>query len=315
MFSEGRRSVGAYETSSLASEAMMGKAAETIIKYKIEERPSEEDFVEIYQKDEIENDRRMVETMKEKFSESLSHLTESEAKKVKERQKIGEAMEIAINDGGELYEWFGPNANITRTTEYDDIFNGVDAVVEFEDENDETPDRLALVVDVTISNDFKKMEEKIRKNIESLTGKTKNRKHIKYFESPITEEKQSLNHVVPVVLALDAQHSQQLLEKFSQIKKLTSRERKNDYDRNLIRELNKEMAEYPAQMIFLKEIVVQLEHYSTIIKLDTELYDEIQNVLTVIYEVMESKGNIKYEEIEESDRSFKNLKRVLENLK
>ncbi len=304
--------MGGFETAErYINDSMIARTAEFIIKTHSQDRLKEADFNDLYQPDEIKNDQRMAGRMKEEFEDKKLFLSKNEIIKIKERKNTAEAMEIVITES-EVYDWFGPNAHIIRTTEYDDIFNGVDAVIEFNDETGhERHQHVALVIDITTAGDSKFLEAKIDKNIKSLTGKSEKKKRVKYFESPITGEQQSLDTIIPVVIGLDEHNSQELLATFAQIKKLSAKEGKNENERNLIMDLKKEMAEHPAQVVFLKEITMQLEHYQSLFKIDQKTGEEIQNILSIIYEVVLDKKNIDCAQIEGTDQCLKNMKNIL----
>lgn len=74
---------------------------------------------------------------------------------------------------------FGENADIIKTADYDDVMNGTDLVVEFEQSETVTPERLGLAIDVTFgSQTLGKKFDGIKKQIEA--GKLGS---IKYYYS------------------------------------------------------------------------------------------------------------------------------------
>lgn len=206
-----------------------------------------------------------------------------------------------MGDQIELNDWLGPNANLVRTTEYDDIVNGIDAVVEF-DTNSDKPERMALAVDASMSPDFHVIAEKIRKNANRVLGIEDHAK-VKYFESQITNRKESLNDMVPVVIGVDADNLAELLGKFSSLIKLQNIRGKSDLERSLIRKTKEELANHPAQKIFLEEIRLQLEWYLKLIKSSERVINplqpaEIEKLLSLVLEILKIKDKVIIGELE-----------------
>lgn len=94
-----------------------------------------EDFKHHFSPESIEADLRELKARKESFAEEngIKH--------------IADVFEALVFQHAELSNWLGQNAETIRTSEYDDVVNGVDLIVEFTDEG--TSKHLALGVDVT----------------------------------------------------------------------------------------------------------------------------------------------------------------------
>ena len=176
-------------------------------------------------------------------------------------KKRSESLEIIIGDQIELNNWFGPDALFNRTTEYDDFFNGVDAVAEFK--NKEKPQRLALAIDATMKADLTGVKKKIDRNISKLLN---NNLEVKYFESKIDDYKGKLKNVIPVVLGVEGEDADELVHKFAELIHLKKKLYKNDSDEKLISEKKNQLAQHPVQIIFLKEIKLQLDMYHHILE-------------------------------------------------
>jgi hypothetical protein len=270
------------------------------------DRLKEADFEELYQKDEILKDKKMVERMKEKFSEDQESLTKDEILVIRERKTVSEAMEKIIVEGGEIHNWFGGDSSLIQTTEYDDIFNGIDVVLEIEIEGEENK-RIALVVDVTMSSDTSILQKKIANNLSSITGKKP--KEVKYFRSEITDEAEKIQDIIPVVVGLDKENSSELLTLFANIQRLKNVSGKSENDRKKLKENLKNAELHPAQKIFLNEIAMQLETYLNI-NIKKEMKNKIEETVEIIYTILSEKKKIDITEIE-NDGCYQNIKKLI----
>ncbi len=109
------------------------------------------DFISLYGEQNVARDLSTVERLKSKF--------ESDEYKI-----AAETLEAIMLEHTELSDWLGPNAETIKTTEFDDIVNGVDMVLEFNENN--STQRLALGIDVTFGvNNMRKKFDRIRDEI------------------------------------------------------------------------------------------------------------------------------------------------------
>jgi hypothetical protein len=121
-------------------------------------------FVDLYGEENVTRDLRKVEELKSKFQ---SH----------ESKKAADVFEAVLHQHVELSDWLGPDAETIRASEFDDIVNGVDLVVEFNE--DDTTKHLALGVDVTFGlQTMQKKFDRIKTEIEADKLAT-----VKYFEA------------------------------------------------------------------------------------------------------------------------------------
>lgn len=235
--------------------------AELVIDHEIVERQELSTFSDVFSKYEIGKDMELVQYMKRKFQYKYDTQTESVKEKMFAGKKRSESLEVIIGNQIELNNWFGPDALFNRTTEYDDFFNGVDAVAEFK--NKEKPQRLALAIDATMKADLTGVKKKIDRNISKLLN---NNLEVKYFESKIDNYKGKLKNVIPVVLGVEGEDADELVHKFAELIHLKKKLYKSDSDEKLISEKQDQLAKHPVQIIFLKEIKLQLDMYRHILK-------------------------------------------------
>ena len=240
----------------------------------------------------------------------MDHLDSAEIEKVKEGKRRGEALEVIVGDQVELNDWFGPNALLTRTSEYDDVMNGIDAVAEFDFGEERKPERLALGVDASMRADVAMIERKITRNIEKVTGQ-REPAEVRYFESQILDAaghpsvKGRLEAVVPVVIGLDGEDCDRLMCLFVQLLRLRSNKEKTESINALIKEKTLEMQKHPVQMVFLLEIKTQLEMYLGLFKekvMDGDhlaYQSKVKRLLAITNEIIDSKTEISTEELGE----------------
>ncbi|MDI6820849.1 MAG: hypothetical protein QMD65_01580 [Patescibacteria group bacterium] len=185
-------------------------------------------FSDLYGQNIISEDAAYVKKMEELFVKN--NLPEQERIK-----KLAVIFEALIHYNVELNDWFGPNAFTIKTSRYDDIKNGIDDIVEFE-ESETTVSHLALAIDVTFSPEEKqKTFERIKKEIES--GELAK---VKYFQSDHINIRGELIKIPRVVIGADTKT----------IKRLGIAWLEKD---------NKTLGNDPIQLQILEEILIQLE--------------------------------------------------------
>lgn len=159
------------------------------------------------------------------------HLLEDEHP---ELRKFSQVLEAIIHEQAELNEWFGANVVSIRPALYDDVKNGVDEILEFEN-----PERqanyLALAVDVTYSKNLENKLKRIKGEI--LAGKLSK---IKYFVSKEMGLKGELSKVPRIVIAMKIKTLQEIAELWLQGK-------------------NSALGKHEVQLQILRESLLQLE--------------------------------------------------------
>lgn len=141
------------------------------------------DFIDLYGEENVSRDLKRVESFKSKFEHDDGI------------KKVSDVLEGLVYQLGELGDWFGKNVETIRSSEYDDIINGIDLIAEFNTED--FTKHLALGVDVTFGTlSIGKKFERIKKEIDSDKLAL-----VKYFESH--GFKGALKHVPRVVIGLE----------------------------------------------------------------------------------------------------------------
>lgn len=279
------------------------------------EIPNPKDFTEIYSSEEIENDLDYLAKIKKKIEQGDNSLGSFEREIIKENKRRGECLEVIVADQGDSGNWFGEYAMVTKTSEFDDIRNGVDMVVEFDKEE---PERIALAVDASTASEIKVIEDKIKRNIAKLKDNV-HLQEVKYFKSQISNEKGeyykgSIRDLIPVVIGADKHNVDNLFQTFSELKFLEKDKTEGAKIRR--RELRYELSRNPLQTLFVEEIKIQLETYKKVSE-NKKVIDECFSLLKIIDEVIEMKAeeNIYFNESVLNDKTYNNIKEVCEGLK
>jgi len=224
------------------------KAEKIINDYQI----NPQDFDDLYDKVQISEDIEYVKERKLKWT-NQSFETHDDVNK-----KLATIFEAIIFTEGESSEWFGSNVSLIKTSDYDDIKNGVDAVAEY-DLNDSVS-RVAMAIDVTFNHDVKKKISKIKENIKN--GKLTK---VKYFESELDDMRGELSNIPHIIVGADVD---------------TVRELVNEWSEN-----NSEvLGNHGVQFQFLEESIMQCEYFSKYAMEEgqdkiAQKYDSIRRVL------------------------------------
>ncbi|MDD5464384.1 MAG: hypothetical protein PHP62_04495 [Candidatus Moranbacteria bacterium] len=269
------------------------KDCELVLKSGYSSRIDLDAFRDIYPGAEVDRDKQWAEGLKKKLAER----DRLEGKELVYAAIRSDALETLIVDQAEMNNWFGENSFLTRTSEYDDKNNHVDAILEFavEGEDGEVAKRLALAIDTTMASSKSNnvVNDNIEKNIEAVKY---DRTTVKYFESQVDNYKGRLRHVLPVVVGVDMTNSDDLISLAASMAKLESTIRdpkaivnKENLKINLTK-AKKEMLDHPAQLLFLEEIKAQLEMYAGLgIYKDNE---QLMSILETINGVLDDKQDL-----------------------
>jgi hypothetical protein len=259
-------------------------------------RINETNFSDKYSDKEIRMDLKYVEKMKEKFNEYKNeNLDKATIEKIEKGRRTSEAFEISVIYNFDINDWAGKDALIKRATEYDDIYNNVDAIIEFD--LDEVH-RITITIDASTNPDFEKIKEKIERNIEKLTNKEK-QTQVKYFQSQVDNTKGKLLGVIPVVVGAEGKNINKILALHGQLIKLSKQENKTELQKNKSKEIKKELMEHPIQKIILHEMLMQLEMYQSLFtekeynKYTKSYLEQITQTIEIINNILLEKKDIK----------------------
>lgn len=173
-------------------------------------------------------------------------------------KKRADALEIIVTFFGETMGWFGQDAYISRASEYDDWFNGVDGVIEIEfDDGDE---RVTFTIDASMSGDPEVLNKKMNSNTEKILHPEQS--EVKYFVSAKDGKRGSISLAIPVVVGIDGNHTNDLI--IAAASMLTNRE-KDGKTFSLSRAPSPVLERHPCQFVFLDEIIAQLDGYANLL--------------------------------------------------
>jgi hypothetical protein len=268
------------------------------------ERIALDAFENEYGKEEIERDKKAAENAKAGFL----HNPEKAKKK-----RWADALEIVIEQQISKDDWFGEEAIIAPTSEYDDYINHVDGIVEFYTD-EESGERIALSIDASMgtkllppkgkdSDEWKSStQKKLDQNIQRILGGNPPAE-VKYFESQITGAKGMLTGVIPVVVGLDGKHSGELFKLFTEVmkSKQTGAGASGSLEGHLEAK-KEELRLHPAQMVFLEEIQEQLAMYERLLENNPEssyTLKEVQKIRIIIENVIALKKDAGLKGIED----------------
>ncbi len=158
-----------------------------------------EKFADLYSAENVDRDLRYVADMERTFNASASNevvpgLTEGDIKRLSER------VEYEVIRGINVGQWFD-GVEAYKTSNFDDIANGVDVVLEMQ--GDGSYGHLGMGVDITFSQNIDKKFLRIRDEIDNYDGDKNRLARVKYFDSPNTGIRGELNNLARAVIAVD----------------------------------------------------------------------------------------------------------------
>lgn len=282
-------------------EKVLAENIKLIKEYCVDEdkvRLNESDFADIYSTTEIRNDLATVARLKDKMQKEDYHLGQEGVKTHKEKSGALEAI-IAIE--GNDWGWFGEGVSITLASEYDDLVNRVDEIIEIpspaaDDQDHPQVQRVALAVDASMNAHISAVIHKMESHLSHIIGRSEPLE-VKYFKSDIDGHKGKLKMVIPVVVGVSGERVPELINAFANLIKLGEKPASDEKSKALYQVKLKKITEHPAQKIFLEEIKLQLDFYLS--KLadredkNSNFYRlEITNLQKWIEEVLDQKQEI-----------------------
>jgi len=258
-------------------------------------------FVELYGVENVTKDRRLVESLKSKFKNSLSLANDNE----KEKYKLAVILESIFYEHSEMSEWLGENAITILTSYYDDYVNKVDFLIEYLLETSNA--HLGLAVDVTFSADITNKIEKIKEEIKKgvLT-------EVKYFKSEESGFEGRLYNLPRVIMSVSPRSILELAELDLEL---------NSKNQEIRKEARKKISNHKIQYQVIEEIIIQLEAFKNYAEQNTpegkrgaviRSYDKVLTIVKEIKKHKEENGSI-FDEYE-FDEAFRRIKTFTESL-
>jgi len=195
------------------------------------------EFVDLYKDQQIQIDLQKVKDYEEIFAskprtpEQIYH------------EKIGKILEALFHEQASINHWLGENTKVSRTSRFDDVVNGVDEVVEYEEKGKAS--YLALAIDATSSSHpgwkFSKIRDQLRKR---ELGK------IKYFKAKNFVG--TLKDLAKVVIGASPENLQEVIKLW-------------------VSDENEKLKNHPIQTLFLEQAVTQLENFKSFSEREKDL--------------------------------------------
>jgi hypothetical protein len=236
----------------------LAKARALLGEYKIDEKS----FIDLYDRASLIEDLKYVQKLKAEFS--------LQGKKDYEivNDNLAEVFEAIIFDEGESANWFGENAALVKTSDYDDLKNGVDAVVEYDQE--EGVSRMAMAIDVTFNHDLQKKIDGIKRRIVAGDLAT-----VKYFVSEVSSMRGEISKIPHVIVGADV----------DTVRELTNMWAAGD---------RSGMEKHPVQFQFLEEFLSQCVYFADFARKNNQedvakAYDSIKKTIAGIKKNKEDK--------------------------
>jgi len=321
----------------LAEKGRSGEHIDKIIAKHGKERIKETDFKDIYGDGAVAHDRGVVDILCEYFKtgkeEKLKELKKNaendrdfELKKENyDRQdKLAHALELVLAKYGSEYFFLGFDAQMSLTSEFDDYINGLDVVVEFEDENAKDgaeAEYIGIAVDACTALHKEGVIKKYQNNLRSLLDNHPG-KELKYYRSPNTGQKVGrIDYVIPLIIGLDRDNVERLVDmigSFEDMEEIIGSMKSKGQDPGAERMSNlarseEEIKKHWCQVAFLEQIECQLRGYLEDLKgTNVKAQEKIQKVLEKIQKARNEKKHISgiYAQ---ADRVHQNIMNVRED--
>jgi hypothetical protein len=192
-----------------------------------------DDFADLYKSSLIAADKHEVDRLRQIF---IADLKTTHEQNIFKQSKIFEAI---IFDQGVEAGWFGENANLVRTSSFDDWKNGVDAVVEYDQQG--TISQMAMSIDVTFSHNVRKKMDRIMTEISH--GKMG---EVRYFVSEFSNIRGELSKLPRFIVGADIDTVRELTNLWVE-----------ETD-----ESKEALAKHPVQFEFFAELIKQCEYFA-----------------------------------------------------
>ena len=183
------------------------------------------DFSDLYSEESIREDLELSSRLEAKFEKENNP----------ETHRLATILEEVFSEQIELNDWLGEGVTTQKASRYDDFVNGVDEIVEIEEEN--SVNHWAVAIDVTFGTNLSSKFGRIKKEIESGDLAT-----VKYFENSERSFKGKLSKIPRIIIGTGKENIVKLAKLW-------------------VEKNNKELASHPVQLEILEEIILQLEAF------------------------------------------------------
>ena len=243
-------------------------------------------FTDKYSPEKIANDKKYVRERKQQFQEQESEST-----------KKAQILEVIMAEQIELSDWFGSDTLTIIPAEYDDLHHGIDMLVEFTQEPEESGDLEYLVLGVDVTSSAYNLDKKLAIIKDGIQKETL--AQMTYFDSERNKKAKGLKFNIPkVVIGIERKAIQELSELWLEVhqakinsndQSLSPESRKSQKER--ARSALRALAEHRVRYLILEEIKLQLETYLSFArKLDkTNVITQLELILAIVDSLLEQK--------------------------
>lgn len=229
-----------------------------------ENKMDPDSFADLYDKNMIATDVEKAKKLKVKFDQRSE-----ENENLKEAKVLSEILEYIVFDQGESANWFGENAYMIKTSDFDDFINGIDVVAEFD--LGESVSRAGFAIDATFGHSPITKIEKIKQEIrEGKDGV------VKYFESGDGSYRGMLKSIPKVFIGADPENTKKIIN-------LWANEDRLERDK---------LINHPVQFNFLKQIIMECGYFSDFAKEcgQEKMAESYSRLSRIIQKILEEKG-------------------------
>ncbi len=222
----------------------------------------------------VQDDQRRVQEMQQKIEADYKHLLSADPEKAyaQDRGELSERVMIQAAKRGGL---FGKKAKIAAASFYDDYFNGVDCIAEFDDMH-----QVAIGIDTTLGKDM--IVQKLKRIRDSIQkGKLA---EVKYYKSGDTLG--TLENVPLTIVGISPKANAELAEL---VYDLEAREDVSGGENSVKTEKN--LLEHDSQYTGLFEIALELQVFASFAQKQgaAGLAEKIKNTLSRVHEKIKEK--------------------------
>ncbi len=158
-----------------------------------------EQLADLYGEDMLRRDAEYVQTRNLQFKSGENQVV-ADGLTSGEVRKLAEVLEYQIIRGINIGNWI-PFCSAIKTSEYDDIANGVDMVMEFQ--KSQQLGHLGLGIDISFSHNLHNKFQRIKNEIDAYDGARNRLGTVKYYQSHQTGIRGELSGLPRSVIALD----------------------------------------------------------------------------------------------------------------
>lgn len=260
-------------------------------------RIKETDFKDLYGSKRVEADIKEIERIRQEIE---SRQSEND-KVIGKKSKLFEAI---LSEQIEEQNWMGGEVMAVAASEYDDIKNRVDMILEF---TGEEASRLALAVDLTTATNTEILRAKLKRIRDEIRSGELTR--VKYFKSEAEDFRGELGNIPRVIVCADQRTLEDLSQLFLDYKNAAKNVKLNRQAGDLagekrwqeeFKKTRETIKNHPVQRQILEEIKIQLEKYYWLAEYHSQASREVKDkmeekyakFLRIIEDILEQKQDL-----------------------